>query len=87
MAEAWLSNGWYHPTPGQDVWAFGLLLLCILGIGRPTEHIRAMRNDTTSAYAAGLLQANEDYMQQVSRTALPEVSALHRLAGHGLLLS
>lgn len=70
MAEAWLSNGWYNPSPGQDVWAYGLLLLRIIGGRRPRQHIRAVRKGTTTSYAAGLIHAPDTYMQQVSHTAL-----------------
>ena len=66
IAQAWLTNGCYHPTPGQDVWAFGLLLLGAIGGMRPRDHMRAMARRSTLPYAASLVHASAPYNEQVS---------------------
>ena len=87
LAEAWLTNGCYHPTPAQDVWAFGLLLLRVLGGRLSTEHSTAMRDGTSIKFAASLIHAPQPYMQQVGSTALPSCPvAWLVLAWHSLLL-
>ena len=70
LAQEWLTNGCYHPTPGQDVWAFGLLLLRAMGGTRPRDHMMAIAHHTTVAYAASLVLASPTYVEQVSCAAM-----------------
>ena len=43
MAEEVETQGHYSPLPGHDIWAFGLLLLEMLGISLRQPHYDAMK--------------------------------------------
>ena len=78
MARQLLTHLFYHPDPAHDMYAFGLLLMELLGIQRPAAHERAMLQAqslspvegarVTQEYAASLADPSSDpqaYSQQV----------------------
>lgn len=53
VAQAFLGSSphCYTPRCWHDIWAFGLLLLALLGGRRPKAHLRAFQKGTTLQYA------------------------------------
>lgn len=74
MAEELERLGYYHPTPAHDMWAFGLLLLELVGGCRPQAHVDAcltMNPERTRAYSSSLLHMDPglEYYDKVSSPA------------------
>ena len=74
MADQLHRDGYYHPMPSHDMWAFGLLLLDMVGGTRSQEHrqaVAAYRQDNDDCHTLGFAQsllAGPDYCHQVTHT-------------------
>ena len=62
MADEFLRHGKYQPSPCMDVWAFGQLMLHLLGGSRPKAHLDIL---TSPAYQQGCAEADPAASQGV----------------------
>lgn len=73
-AKAFLDNNKYVPSSAHDMWAFGLLLLELLGGCKdPEQLLLILTNGDTLKYAADLLSAppGKTYQDKVHRWSVP----------------
>ena len=78
MAHQLTSEGYYNPLPSHDMWAFGLLLLKLLGGDWPQAHPQAVKQGfaATLAYSNFMCHQYPDaYLDQVRCTAAAAAAA------------
>lgn len=78
VAKAWLANGTFQPCPAIDMWAFGLLVLHLLGAQRPPAHEQLTRSQAwAEAMAHGgsqdprhvpLLREHLEYLESLTHS-------------------
>ncbi len=47
-----LTQGWYRPRPGQDVWACGMCMADMMAAKRPRQHLRHLNHPALAAERA-----------------------------------